>query len=135
MRTDHSSEPYFVFGSNELGIHGAGAAKAAKDRYGARVGQGFGPQGRSFGIPTCARPVGDPNWQIGIDRLKFYVDAFLLYAQMYPEKEFKVTQIGCGLAGWKAFQVAPLFAKATKNCSFDTAWVEYLPGKRFWGTA
>lgn len=42
----------FVFGSNLAGIHGAGAAKLAYEKFGAIKGQGFGLQGQSFAIPT-----------------------------------------------------------------------------------
>jgi hypothetical protein len=35
----------FVFGSNTEGRHGAGAAKVAKDKFGAKYGQAKGMQG------------------------------------------------------------------------------------------
>ena len=37
---------YFVFGSNEAGRHGKGAALCAKKYFGAIYGQGHGEQGR-----------------------------------------------------------------------------------------
>jgi hypothetical protein len=42
----------FVFGSNPEGRHGAGAAKIAKEQFGAIYGQGEGIQGNSYAIPT-----------------------------------------------------------------------------------
>ena len=42
----------FVFGSNEAGVHGAGAARVAYEKHGARWGKGFGHYGDSFAIPT-----------------------------------------------------------------------------------
>lgn len=42
----------FVFGSNTEGRHGKGAAKVAKDSFGAKYGQNFGRQGMSFSIVT-----------------------------------------------------------------------------------
>lgn len=42
----------FVFGSNPEGRHGAGAAKTAKDKFGANYGQGEGMQGQSYALPT-----------------------------------------------------------------------------------
>lgn len=42
----------FVFGSNPEGRHGAGAAKVAVDRFGAKYGQGEGLQGNSYALPT-----------------------------------------------------------------------------------
>jgi hypothetical protein len=124
----------FFFGSNNLGIHGAGAAFVARRDHGAILHQGFGPQGNSFGIPTCSKPTGEPGHDISFEDLKFYIQCSLLYAEMHPEKECIITQIGCGLAGWTAEQVAPLFAKAPENCLFDTAWEPFLgKGRKYWG--
>jgi len=136
----------FVFGSNELGLHGGGAARVAVDDHGARYerrggpGQGFGPQGNSFAIPTCAFPTGAPGFEIAFEKLTFYVDCFLLYAQRHPEMDFQITMIGCGLAGWKSEQVAPLFYNAPDNCEFDTDWKPWLdrlpgttPARKYWG--
>jgi hypothetical protein len=46
----------FVFGSNEKGIHGKGAALQAKKVFGAVQGCGFGLTGNSFAIPTKIDP-------------------------------------------------------------------------------
>ena len=121
----------FVFGSNERGIHGGGAARVAREKHGAVLHQGFGPQGNSFGIPTCSKPTGEPDHEIALDRVKFYVDCFILYAEAHPEKDFQVTQVGCGLAGWTKEQIAPLFVNAPPNCQFDTDW-RFLLGDRAW---
>ncbi len=100
----------FVFGSNESGIHGAGAAALAHQEFGARFGQGFGMSAYCFGIPT-------KDWAVEtlpLETVKFYVDRFLEYTQTYAAYKwtFYVTQIGCGLAGFKPEQIAPLFKKA-----------------------
>ena len=42
----------FVFGSNEHGRHGGGAAHTAVIKFGAIMGQGEGLQGQSYAIPT-----------------------------------------------------------------------------------
>ncbi len=42
----------FVFGSNPEGRHGAGAAKVARQHFGARYGQGEGLQGNAYALPT-----------------------------------------------------------------------------------
>lgn len=139
--SDPSNPPIFVFGSNELGLHGGGAAHVAVVKHGARYerrggpGQGFGLQGTSFALPTCSKPTGQPGFEISVDTLRFYIDCFLLYAVKHPELKFQVTRVGCGLAGWKDEDVAPMFALASDNCYFDTAWASYLPPNRnYWGT-
>lgn len=132
-------EDIFVFGSNELGIHGGGAARVARNQHGAVLHQGFGPQGNSFGIPTCSKPTGEPNSEIELEKIAYYVDCFLIWAARTP-RNFKVTQIGCGLAGWTKEEMAPLFLNAPDNCQFDTEWANILGTKtasgeyrKFWG--
>jgi hypothetical protein len=121
----------FVFGSNESGIHGAGAARSALESHGAKFGQGFGLQGSAFGIPT-------KDWQIGplhMVHIEHYVNRFMEFARMNPDSTFNVTAIGCGLAGYRHSDIAPLFKHAPKNCTFDLAWKPILgEGRLYWGT-
>lgn len=112
----------FVFGSNLAGIHGAGAARYAFDHAGAVWGIGVGPQGDSFAIPTK-----DYNIvTMGIDEIIPYIADFIAYAMEYPDTKFIVTRIGCGLAGYRDEQIAPLFADAPTNCSFSEQWKVYV---------
>ncbi len=55
----HPMQEIFVFGSNLLGIHGAGAAKTARLNYGAKNGGGFERTGDAYAIPTKYR-IGRP---------------------------------------------------------------------------
>lgn len=121
----------FVFGSNEAGIHGAGAAKAAFDNHGAKWGKSYGHYGDSFAIPTK-----DENIEsLPIGRIAQYVEGFLAYTRGHRKITFRVTQIGCGLAGFRASEIAPLFRYASANCEFDQAWSSWLgPGYTYWGT-
>ena len=93
----------FVFGSNLAGAHGGGAARIAMQRFGAVWGQGVGLQGRSYAIPTM---------QGGVETIKPYVEEFWLFALQHPELKFLVTRIGCGIAGFKDEEIAPLFKAA-----------------------
>ena len=93
----------FVFGSNLQGAHGGGAARAAYHHFGAIWGQGVGLQGQSYAIPTMQGPVSS---------IKPYVDEFIAFARKHPEFEFLVTRIGCGIAGFKDADIAPLFKDA-----------------------
>lgn len=98
----------FVFGSNLLGKHGGGAALMAYMKFGAIMNQGVGEQGQSYAIPTKA------NFKetLLINRIKVYVDNFILIAKISPEKRYYVTKIGCGRAGLKESDIAPLFKDA-----------------------
>lgn len=106
----------FVFGSNLEGHHGGGAALLAWRKWGAIWGQGTGLQGQTYGIPTMHG---------GPDRIKPYVDEFISFARQHPELTFLVTEVGCGIAGFRPAEIAPLFR--------DAADVEniHLP-QRFW---
>lgn len=101
--TELKADEVFVFGSNLAGMHGGGAAWVAFRKFGAVMGQGVGPQGQSYAIPTM---------QGGIDTIKPYVDAFIDYAKAHPESFFYVTRIGCGIAGFTDSEIAPLFREA-----------------------
>ena len=93
----------FVFGSNLQGMHGGGAARIAVERFGAIMGQGVGLQGQSYAIPTMQ---GGPNTILP------YVEEFIAFAKQHPEMTFLVTRIGCGIAGFRPAEIAPLFAGA-----------------------
>ena len=93
----------FVFGSNLAGMHGGGAAYTAYRHFGAIMGQGVGLQGQSYGIPTM---------QGGPETIRPYVDEFIQFAKDHPELTFLVTRIGCGIAGFRDSDIAPLFAEA-----------------------
>lgn len=95
----------FVFGSNLAGMHGGGAARVAHQRFGAEMGQGVGLQGQSYAIPTM---------QGGVETIRPYVDEFIRFAAEHPDMKFLVTPIGCGIAGFTAREMGPLFAAAVE---------------------
>ena len=109
----------FVFGSNLAGMHGGGAARVARLRFGAVLGNGVGIQGQSYAIPTM---------QGGVETIRPYVDDFIAYAQQHPSLHFLVTPIGCGIAGFEPEDIAPLFegAKAVKNISLPESFWEVI---------
>ena len=100
--TSLAQNEVFVFGSNLQGSHGGGAAAAVR-YFGAVWGQGVGMQGQCYAIPTMHG---------GVDPIRPYVDEFIGYAKEHPEMTFLVTRIGCGIAGFRDEQMAPLFADA-----------------------
>ena len=98
----------FVFGSNQSGRHGKGAAKTALG-WGAVWGQAEGLQGRTYGIPTKNSSI---TRTLDLDEIR-------------PDLIFLVTEVGCGLAGLRPKDVAPLF-----NAAVDLENI-HLPAK-FW---
>lgn len=112
--TELGKNQIFTFGSNESGIHGAGAALLAKEKFGAKYGVGFGLQGQSFAIPS-------KNWSIqalDLEVINFYVSRFIAFAKARPDFEFLITRIGCGLANLGPKDIAPMFRSAINlpNC-------------------
>lgn len=101
--TELGPDDIFVFGSNLEGMHLGGAARTARERFGAVMGQGEGPQGQSYAIPTM---------QGGIETIKPYVDRFIDLAREWDQNTFYVTRIGCGIAGFTPEEIAPLFDEA-----------------------
>ena len=101
--TELKANQVFVFGSNVYGLHNGGAAKYAKEHFGAIFGQCRGLQGQSYAIPTTDQ---------SLKSIADDVDDFIQFADRHPELTFLVTRIGCGHAGFSAHDIAPLFARA-----------------------
>lgn len=147
--TVDTSSMVFVFGSNEGGIHGGGAARFAYDKCGAIWGKSYGHYGQSFAIPTKGFVIksdhGNNSYKtagktLDLVTISNYVHGFIAYAKGHPELQFQVTCIGCGLAGLKHSDIAPMFKTAPANCWFDQKWFPYLtsgagdrPQHNFWG--
>lgn len=114
----------FVFGSNLDGLHGGGAARVAYQKFGAQWGKGVGMQGKSYGIPTMHG---------GVEVIKPYVEDFIEFALSHKEYTFLVTRIGCGIAGFSANEIAPLFAKAinAENILLPMDFVQVLESLKF----
>ena len=119
MITRLNENEIFVFGSNLAGAHGGGAARIAYERFGAVWGKGVGLQGQTYAIPTM---------QGGVETIKPYVDEFISFAREHSEYTFLVTRIGCGIAGFRDEEIAPLFAKAldVENIFLPRQFVNYL---------
>jgi hypothetical protein len=105
------STPIFVFGSNLAGRHGKGAALWARNHRGAIYGQGAGLQGNSYAIPTK----GHRLETLPPDVIQGHVQRFLRFAEDMRGFTFQLTPIGCGLAGYKPEQIAPMFRNAPPN--------------------
>lgn len=111
----------FVFGSNLAGIHGAGAAQAARLYYDAQLGVGQGMTGNAYAIPTKDA---DLNC-LSLEWIKIYVAEFVQFTKDNPELQFFVTRVGCGLAGNRDEDIAPMFRGAI-NCSFPDTWIDWV---------
>lgn len=116
----------FVFGSNLSGRHGKGAALYARRVHGAEYGVGRGRTGNAYAIPT------KNEWLVTLPLLtiSLFVDEFISYAESHSELSFFVTRIGCGLAGYRDENIAPMFKKAPSNCQLPVGWRDCDPTPR-----
>jgi hypothetical protein len=134
----------FVFGSNKSGIHGAGAAKFAREHFGAYQGCGEGLRNYSYAIPTKDS---DINTALPLDVVHEGIKKFLEFAKLCQERRpnivFHVTRIGCGYAAEARGQtqkeadavVSQMFKDAPLNCLLPRAWIKHLPDRpveAFW---
>jgi hypothetical protein len=135
-----SSENWiWVFGSNLAGIHGAGAAKVARDKYGATLGIGRGKTGNSYAIPTKGTKIEI----LRIEEITSHIDDFFNFVDSSPSGKFWITAVGCGLAGFFDFQIASIFNSnivereiIRAELSFPSNWKSYLsppPNTLRWG--
>jgi hypothetical protein len=125
----------FVFGSNTKGWHGAGSALQAKLNWGAVQGVGEGLQGLSYALPTKTTP----GSVMSFERLRRHVQKFMdtVREPTHQDKFWLITCVGCGLAGFRDHEVAPLFRDICThpNAYFDTNWQGWLePETKYWGT-
>ncbi|HNC56702.1 MAG TPA: hypothetical protein PLP33_14750 [Leptospiraceae bacterium] len=115
----------FVYGSNEASKHGASGAKHAVRFHGAKYGVPYFC-GNSYGINTKDKKIKT----LPLSRIKKYVDIFIEFAKIHKEKKFFLTRIGCGLAGYKDKDIAPLFADAPDNCVLHSNWIEIIEAEK-----
>ena len=119
----------FVFGSNLAGRHGLGAAKFAREKLGAVYGVGEGPTGECYALPTKTEDLKVRS----LDEIEVSIAKFIEYTKT-SDRTFKVTPIGCGLAGYHVSDIRALFLKQTipDNVVFSKEWFqEYKETKRY----
>jgi hypothetical protein len=114
----------FVFGSNLAGRHGKGAALFARTRRGAIYGQGEGLQGLSYAIPTKDGSLRS----LSLDSIRQHVERFIAFARQHPELQFQLTAIGCGLAGYRPWDIAPMFENAPATVELPPEFKEAMLG-------
>ena len=96
----------FVFGSNLNGNHAGGAAKYAADNFGAFEGVGEGITGQSYAFPTLDTKMKK------VSKKALIASKELLYktAEENKDKQFLVTKVGCGIAGFSEDEMKKVFS-------------------------
>ena len=114
----------FVFGSNDKGIHGPGAALTAWNHFGAIRGIGEGLFGSSYAFPTLNA---DSRGGLHLekrsdDELRESVRRFFQVASYNPGVVFLLTKVGCGLAGYSEDYMKSLFVNSPPNVVKPKGW-------------
>ena len=119
MITKLKENQIFVFGSNLKGEHIGGAARQAKDDFGAEEGVGQGLTGQCYAFPT----LDDQFCKVSYERLK--KEVFRLYncCECNRDKEFLLTKVGCGIAGFEEKYIKSLFTNPPKNLVLPEDWM------------
>jgi len=109
----------FVFGSNLNGNHAGGAAALAKEKFGAFDGVGEGLTGQSYAFPTLNTKMKKVTKKALIDsKNKLYQ-----CATENPTKQFLVTKVGCGIAGFTEKEMKSVFAgEKPSNVILPAGW-------------
>lgn len=105
-----NSNEIFVFGSNTEGRHGAGAAKTASSKFGAKYGQNEGLQGQSYAIITVDLSMVE---KYPLEKIYEGILRFLKFATDFRQYKFYVTKIGSSLAGYSIEDIAEQFKRAS----------------------
>jgi hypothetical protein len=108
----------FVFGSNQAGRHAGGAARLAREKFGAQEGVGEGLTGQSYAFPTLTAAFE----KVTPAELEAARDRFFDLARRHPEKTFLLTKVGCGIAGFAEDRIRPLFENAPANVVLPQDW-------------
>ena len=127
----------FVFGSNPEGRHGAGAAKTAREKFGAIYGKGEGLQGNSYALPTKDLRVRENNGfkSISPEIIKDNIRRMYDVAEKNPEKLFCIAYTNTdkpSLNGYTGREMAKMFINARgiddipQNIAFSDTWKPYL---------
>jgi len=115
-------EPHqiFVFGSNLAGHHAGGAARQAKEQFRAEEGIGEGMTGQCYAFPTLGKKMEQRNDE------QLFISSRKLFkcARENPDKEFLLTKVGCGIAGYSEEFMMSVFRskKRPENIIMPEGW-------------
>lgn len=122
----------FVFGSNPEGRHGAGAAKIAREQFGAKYGVGEGLTGNAYALPTKDLRVKENKALRSISKGTIINSIKKLYqvALEHPNKQFKVAYRNtdkASLNGYTGLEMIDMFLEAGRtpsNIVFSKEWID-----------
>lgn len=110
----------FVFGSNLSGYHLGGAAKQAFEQFGATYGLGEGWSGKTYAIPTLDKKMN----KMSLKNIQRSLGRFVEFANapIHKDKEFLLTPIGTGIAGFTVEEIKGILPKLPSNVILVGNW-------------
>lgn len=129
-----NQDTIFVFGSNPEGRHGAGAARTAREKFGAIYGQGEGLQGNAYALPTKDLRIKENNGLRSISAEQITENIRKMYdvAKQNPSKKFKVAYTNelneTTLNGYSGAEMIKMFKDAgpiPSNVIFSKNWIDH----------
>jgi len=109
----------FVFGSNDNGNHAGGAARLAKQKFGAIEGQARGLQGQSYAIAT----LNNNMKRLPLKKIRQQLEDLFKFASKNKDKIFYLTKIGCGIAGFREKKIKDLIKNPPSNIALPQDWI------------
>lgn len=100
-----------VIGTNTQGIHGAGAALQAKNKWGLKQGVPMGLCGQSYGLITKSLifPREEKEAMIYFIGVQFFL--LFAFAQLRKDLTFYLTKVGTGLAEFTVEEIKEILEK------------------------
>lgn len=124
----------FVFGSNPEGIHGAGSARVALQKFGAKYGKGDGLVGNSYALITTELRKDKPR--ITLEQITENVRRLYEVARKMPEKRFMVAYRNqpnektlCGYTGEQMIKCFLSAEEMPDNIWFSEEWYNAITNK------
>ena len=121
----------FVFGSNPEGRHGAGSAKVALRKFGAKQGKGEGLAGNSYAIITTELRKGHPR--ITLEQITDSVRRLYEVARKMPDKRFMIAYRNqpnertlCGYTGAQMINCFLSAGDIPENIWFSEEWYKAI---------
>jgi len=117
--TELRESEIFVFGSNLNGSHGGGAALQAEKEFGAEDGVGEGLTGKCYAFPTLNKEM----QKLTVEELQEAKAKLYKCAGDNKDKQFLVTKVGCGIAGFTEDEMKEIFkGEKPSNIILPAGW-------------
>lgn len=118
MITKLRKNQIFVCGTNLAGQHYGGAAAQAHNNFGLKWGVAEGLSGRTYALPTLDNKLK----KLSDKQLDFIIWRFWRVAKENLKKEFLLTKVGCGIAGYNEEYIKSKFVGCPKNIIKPINW-------------